>query len=162
MIEEEDYKSLRDSIDHFDNFDNIALAVRLEKHELVEFRRIAAHLYKKNRRWKQAMSLLKKDKLYKDVMETAAESRDMEVAEEILQYFIETGNKECFSACLYTCYDLLRPDVVLEVAWRNRMIDFAMPYMIQSLRELTVKVETLDKANQDRTQKEEEKEKQGM
>jgi hypothetical protein len=46
LIEEEDFKLLRDSIDHFDNFDNIALAQRLEKHELVEFRRIAAHLYK--------------------------------------------------------------------------------------------------------------------
>ena len=46
LIDEEDFKSLRDSIDHFDNFDNIALAQRLEKHELLEFRRIAAHLYK--------------------------------------------------------------------------------------------------------------------
>ena len=43
LLEEEDYKSLRDSMDHFDN---IALAQRLEKHELLEFRRIAAHLYK--------------------------------------------------------------------------------------------------------------------
>lgn len=46
LIEEEDWKTLRDSIDHFDNFDNIVLASRLEKHELLEFRRIAAHLYK--------------------------------------------------------------------------------------------------------------------
>lgn len=46
LIEEEDYKTLRDSIDNFENFDNIALAQRLEKHELLEFRRIAAHLYK--------------------------------------------------------------------------------------------------------------------
>jgi clathrin heavy chain len=46
LIEEEDFKTLRDSIDNFDNFDNIALAVRLEKHELLEFRRIAAHLFK--------------------------------------------------------------------------------------------------------------------
>ncbi len=50
LIEEEDFKSLRDSIDHFDNFDNVALAQRLEKHELLEFRRIAAHLYKVRRR----------------------------------------------------------------------------------------------------------------
>lgn len=46
LIEEEDYKTLRDSIDSFDNFNNIALAKRLEKHELLEFRRLAAHLYK--------------------------------------------------------------------------------------------------------------------
>jgi clathrin heavy chain len=46
LIEEEDYKTLRDSIDSFDNFNNIGLAQRLEKHELLEFRRLAAHLYK--------------------------------------------------------------------------------------------------------------------
>ena len=46
LIEEEDYKTLRDSIDSFDNFDNGGLARRLEKHELLEFRRLAAHLYK--------------------------------------------------------------------------------------------------------------------
>jgi hypothetical protein len=46
LIEEEDYKTLRDSIDSFDNFNNIGLAKRLEKHELLEFRRLAAHLYK--------------------------------------------------------------------------------------------------------------------
>ena len=46
LVEEEDYKSLRDSIDNFENFDNVALATLLEKHEFLEFRRIAAHLYK--------------------------------------------------------------------------------------------------------------------
>ena len=34
-IEHEDYDSLRESIDNFNNFDNIALAQRMEKHELV-------------------------------------------------------------------------------------------------------------------------------
>ncbi len=47
------------------------------------------------------------------------------------RYFIEKGQKECFAACLFTCYDLLRPDVVLEMAWMNGLSDFAMPYMIQ-------------------------------
>ena len=65
LIEEEDYQGLRTSIDAFDNFDNIGLAQRLEKHELVEFRRIAAYLYKGNNRWKQSVELCKKDKLYK-------------------------------------------------------------------------------------------------
>ena len=41
-----DYKTLRDSIDSFDNFNNIRLAQELEKHELLEFRRLSAHLYK--------------------------------------------------------------------------------------------------------------------
>lgn len=65
LIEEEDYQGLRTSIDAFDNFDNIALAQKLEKHELIEFRRIAAYLYKGNNRWKQSVELCKKDRLYK-------------------------------------------------------------------------------------------------
>lgn len=65
LIEEEDYQGLRASIDAFDNFDNIALAQNLEKHELIEFRRIAAYLYKRNNRWKQAVELCKKDRLFK-------------------------------------------------------------------------------------------------
>jgi len=65
LIEEEDYQGLRTSIDAFDNFDNIALAQKLEKHELIEFRRIAAYLYKGNNRWKQSVELCKKDKLFK-------------------------------------------------------------------------------------------------
>ena len=162
LIEEEDYKTLRDSIDHFDNFDNIALAQRLEKHELLEFRRIAAHLYKKNRRWRQSVTLSKQDKLYKDAMETAAESRDTEVAEELLNFFVEKSLKECFAACLYTCYDLLRPDVIMELAWRHQLMDFAMPFLIQTTREVVAKVEFLEKANAERSVKEEIKEKQEM
>lgn len=58
-------QALRASIDAYDNFDNISLAQRLEKHELIEFRRIAAYLFKGNNRWKQSVELCKKDKLYK-------------------------------------------------------------------------------------------------
>lgn len=47
------------------------------------------------------------------------------------RYFIEKGEKECFAACLYTCYDLLRPDLVLELSWMNGLADYSMPYMIQ-------------------------------
>lgn len=50
LIAEEDYQGLKTSIDAFDNFDNIQLAQTLEKHELIEFRRIAAYLYKGNNR----------------------------------------------------------------------------------------------------------------
>lgn len=65
LIEEEDFEGLRKSIDSFNNFDNIALAQQLEKHELIEFRRIAAYLYKGNNRWGQSVDLCKKDLLYK-------------------------------------------------------------------------------------------------
>ncbi|KAH9643507.1 hypothetical protein HF086_015655 [Spodoptera exigua] len=119
LIDEEDYQGLRTSIDAFDNFDTIALAQQLEKHELTEFRRIAAYLYK--------------------------------VAEELLNWFLERDNYECFSACLYQCYDLLKPDVVIELAWRHNIMDFAMPFLIQTVRELTTKVEKLEEADAKRS-----------
>ncbi|KAG5837570.1 hypothetical protein ANANG_G00240740 [Anguilla anguilla] len=114
FIAEEDYQALRTSIDAYDNFDNISLAQSLEKHELIELRRIAAYLFKGNNRWKQSVELCKKDKLYKDAMQYASESKDTELAEELLQWFLQEEKKECFAACLFTCYDLLRPDVMRE------------------------------------------------
>uniref|UniRef100_A0A8C1ZAE6 Clathrin, heavy chain a (Hc) n=1 Tax=Cyprinus carpio TaxID=7962 RepID=A0A8C1ZAE6_CYPCA len=144
FISEEDYQALRTSIDAYDNFDNISLAQRLEKHELIEFRRIAAYLFKGNNRWKQSVELCKKDKLYKDAMQYASESKDIELAEELLQWFLQEDKKECFASCLFTCYDLLRPDVVLETAWRHNIMDFAMPYFIQVMREYLSKVDKLE------------------
>lgn len=146
LIEEEDYQGLRTSIDAFDNFDNIALAQKLEKHELIEFRRIAAYLYKGNNRWKQSVELCKKDRLFKDAMEYAAESKNADIAEELLAWFLEKGNHDCFAACLFQCYDLLHPDVVLELAWRHNIMDFAMPYLIQVTREYITKVDKLQES----------------
>lgn len=65
LIEEEDYTGLRESITTYDNYDQIGLATRLERHELMEFRRIAAHIYKANLRWRKAVALAKQDRLYK-------------------------------------------------------------------------------------------------
>lgn len=152
LIQEEDYQGLRTSIDAFDNFDTIALAQKLEKHELTEFRRIAAYLYKGNNRWKQSVELCKKDRLFKDAMEYAAESRQQEVAEELLGWFLQRGNHDCFAACLFQCYDLLRPDVILELAWRHNIMDFAMPYLIQTIREFSTKLERLEQAEGRRAQ----------
>lgn len=76
LLDEEDIEGLRTSIDAHDNFDTIALAQRLEKHELLEMRRVAAALYRKKHRWEQAMALSKQDAQYHDAVATAAESKD--------------------------------------------------------------------------------------
>jgi hypothetical protein len=49
-------------------------------------------------------------------METAAQSGDPEIAEELLKFFVEQKERECFAASLFTCYDLIKPDVALEVS----------------------------------------------
>jgi clathrin heavy chain len=40
--------------------------------------------------------------------------------------FVDIGSRECYVGMLYSCYDLLRPDVVLEMSWRNGLNDFTM------------------------------------
>ncbi len=58
--------------------------------------------------------------------------------------------EECFAACLYTCYELIRPDVVLELAWRHSLMDFAMPFMIQTFREYHDTISALKKKWEDK------------
>ena len=86
LIEEEDHKTLKDSVEHYDNYDPVELAQRLEKHELVFFRQIAAQIYRKNKRWEKSIALSKQDKLFKDAIETSAISGKREVVEDLLRY----------------------------------------------------------------------------
>lgn len=144
LVDEEDYVALRDSIDGHDNFDQITLAQKLEKHELLEFRRISAYLYRKNRRYAQSIKLSKQDKMYKDCIDCAADSDDPELAEDILRFFVSVHDKECFCATLFTCYKLIKPDVAMELAWRHGYVDFVMPYMIQFVKNVNDKVKMLD------------------
>ncbi|KAM8813773.1 clathrin heavy chain 2 [Rhynchonycteris naso] len=53
-------QGLRASMDTYDNFNNISMAQRLEKHQLIEFRHIAAYLYKGNHQWAQSIELCKR------------------------------------------------------------------------------------------------------
>lgn len=60
---------------------------------------------------------------------------------------------------LYACYYLLRPDLVLELSWRNGLTDFSMPYMINMLCQQTKELATLKADNEARKLKEKEQEK---
>ena len=171
LIEEEDYKLLRDSVDNHDNFDAVELAQRLEKHDLIFFRQIAANIYRNNKRWAKSIELSKQDKLYKDAIETAAISAKSDVVEELLRYvsllilnqlnsvliisqFVDIGSRECYVGMLYACYDLIRPDVILEMSWRHGLQDFTMPFMINFLCEQTRTIEMLKKDNEERKSRE--------
>ncbi|KAJ0411653.1 hypothetical protein ATCC90586_004122 [Pythium insidiosum] len=144
LVDDEDYQGLRESIDSYDNFDQITLAQKLEKHELLEFRRISAYLYRKNKRYAQSIKLSKQDKMYKDCIDCASDSDDPELAEDILRFFVSVQDKECFCATLFTCYKLIKPDVAMELAWRHGYVDFAMPYLIQFIKNLNDKVKVID------------------
>merc|ERR1711933_110328 len=121
----------------------------------MEMRRISTLVYKKNSRFKQSIELSKQDKMYRDAMETTRESGNPELAESLIRFFVDQDMKECFAACLYTCCDLLTPDVALELAWRKGQLDFAVPYLIQTLREYTGRIDALDKKTQKKEEAEE-------
>ncbi|TPX15538.1 uncharacterized protein E0L32_004236 [Thyridium curvatum] len=159
LIEEEDYKTLRDSVENYDNYEPVDLASRLEKHDLVFFRQIAANIYRKNKRWEKSIALSKQDKLWKDAIETAAISAKTDVVEDLLRYFVDIGNRECYVGMLYACYDLIRPDVVLEMSWRHGLNDFTMPYLINLMCQQTKEISILKADNEARKAKEKEQEK---
>ncbi|KAI5459806.1 hypothetical protein BGZ63DRAFT_425756 [Mariannaea sp. PMI_226] len=158
LIEEEDYKTLRDSVQNYDNYDAVELASRLEKHDLIFFRQIAASIYRKNKRWEKSIALSKQDKLYKDAIETAALSAKTDIVSDLVQYFVDIGHRECYTGMLYACNELIRPDLVLELSWRHGLNDFSMPYMINLLCQQTKELATLKADNEARKAKEKEHE----
>ncbi|KFA62831.1 hypothetical protein S40285_03810 [Stachybotrys chlorohalonatus IBT 40285] len=159
LIEEEDYKTLRDSVQNYDNYDAVELAGRLEKHDLIFFRQIAASIYRKNKRWEKSIALSKQDKLFKDAIETAAISNKTEIVEDLLRYFVDIGHRECYAGMLYACNELIRPDLVVELSWRHGLNDFTMPYMINVLSQQTKELALLKADNEARKAKEKETEK---
>ncbi|KAI9701356.1 MAG: hypothetical protein M1820_006578 [Bogoriella megaspora] len=154
LIEEEDYKTLRDSVENYDNYDPVDLAQRLEKHELVFFRQIAANIYRKNKRWQKSIELSKQDKLYKDAIETAAISGRSDVVDELLQYFVGIGSRECYVGMLYACYDLIPLHTVMELSWRHGLTDFTMPFMINYMAQQSATIDQLKKDNDERKARE--------
>lgn len=52
---------------------------------------------------------------------------------------------------------MISPDLVLELSWRYGLNDFAFPFFIQMVRDLTHKVEKVQRKTDEREKKEEEK-----
>jgi clathrin heavy chain len=143
-VEDEDYESLRKSIDSFKNFNMIALASKLATHELLEFRRISAYVYRCNKKYSQSIDLSKNDRMWKDCIDTAQESADTDIIESLLRFFCSTSEKECFCAALYTCFSHISPDVVLELGWLNGYHNFVMPFFIQNFRQTHKRLKELE------------------
>jgi len=143
-IEDEDYESLRKSIDRFKNFNMIALAQKLATHELLEFRRISAYVYRCNKKWIQSIDLSKGDRMWKDCIDTANESADSEIIEKLLRFFCESSEKECFCAALYTCYAHISPDIALELGWIHGYHNSIMPFFIQTFKHTHDRLKALE------------------
>merc|ERR1712086_327254 len=82
--------------------------------------------------------------MWKDAIDTANESTDPDIIEELMRFFCSKGEKECFCATLYTCYTHVSPDVVLELGWLNGYYNFIVPYFIQNLKQTHDRLNVLD------------------
>ena len=161
-LEKQDYASLRASIRDFDSFESIQLAQSLETHDLLDCRRISALLYRKNKKYQKSIEVSKRDQNYKDAMETVAESKDQALAEDLMRAIMDMDDKELFAAMLYSCYSLIKPDVAMELAWRKNMFEFVMPYFIQQMRDMSSKVESVQKSTDDIKKKDEKQQKEKL
>eukprot|EP00177_Eucheuma_denticulatum_P003509 GFKZ01006348.1.p1 GENE.GFKZ01006348.1~~GFKZ01006348.1.p1 ORF type:complete len:1728 (+),score=282.49 GFKZ01006348.1:317-5500(+) len=159
LIAEGSLDELDTSLDAYDNFDQFALARRLEKDDLIQIRRISARLFRRNGKYEQAIAVSKRDKLYKDAIESVAASEDAELTEELATYFLENKLFECFTAILYTCFEFFRPDMALELAWRYNVMDHAMPFMIQTMKEIGQRLMGLEEESKEKREIEEEEKK---
>ena len=64
-LQNEDYEELRRSVTQYENFDMLSLAKETEGHEIMEFRRIAAYLYRKIGKYAESIVLSKQDEMYR-------------------------------------------------------------------------------------------------
>jgi clathrin heavy chain len=131
-MEEQNFESLDKLIQNFKNFDQIALARDVESHESVALRKLAALLYRRNNRFNEAVTIFKKENMDMEAIEAAEASGNSEITEDLLRFLIvERKNINLFIVCLVRCYSLIRPDVVLELAWRYKCTEEIMPFLIQ-------------------------------
>ena len=64
-LEAEDHESLWESVTQYENLDQLSLAQQTERHQLTEFRRISAYLYRRNQKYAQSIALSKQDKQFR-------------------------------------------------------------------------------------------------
>ncbi|CDJ48748.1 clathrin heavy chain, putative [Eimeria brunetti] len=153
LVEAQDEERIRELITECDNFDQLGLAKQLEGHNELGMRRIAALLYQKNKKYSLAIELSKKDAQLQDCIETAKESGSAQLVEDLLKYFLtDLKDPEAFAACLHSCCDLVKPDVALELAWRHKVVDFIMPYLIHVVRDVNTRLDQLGKQQQQQQQ----------
>lgn len=135
LLAEEDLEALKTSLAVSDKYDAAALAGKLAAHPKLEFRRLAAQIYRSHRLWREALGLLLAEGLHKDAIILAAESKERAVSEDLLRHLASTRQAVLFLGACYACADTLPPDVIVECAWRNEWMDISIPVLCQSLRD---------------------------
>lgn len=149
LIQGEDYKALRISVDTYTSVDGLALARQLASHALLEFRCIAAHLFKRHQKWRESVTLSTQDRL-DDAMDTVAESGDKQLAEGLFLLLTESEKQEefCDVPVRLPRFDPAGFGNGAGVP-RHEMHDVAMPYMVQVTRQSVATIEMLEEKVQE-------------
>lgn len=91
-----------------------------------------------------------KKNFYEEAAECALSSNKRTTCERLLRRVCNEGAKpEIFVIILMKCSTMLRPDIVLELAWRYKLTDYAMPFMILVMRNFSENHEKLAKSVED-------------
>lgn len=144
FLQEGNWLGLRSLATSKMHIDAVALASRLEHHDSLGFRIVSVDLYRRCGRWTDALRVCQQDHLRREAIEVTSESGDHELVKKILVGFLEEKRAESFVAALLQCLHLIQPDVVLELAWRYNAWRYAMPYFIQSVHDLGVRLSALE------------------
>lgn len=82
-----DFQALRKSIAEYDSINAIELASQIQEHDSEDFRRISALIYRRNKKYEKSINISKGDKCYRDAIETAQESKNGKLVEDLLIFF---------------------------------------------------------------------------
>ena len=160
-IEEEDYEALRNSIDLYDNFDQISWRCGASRTSSSSFAESPGTSTRKQ--------ALEAERGAREAGR-AVQGRDggvralggQRAAEALLKYFIDESNKECLRR-LYTATTCCSSVPCSSCAVDARLDGAkSMPYMIQFMREYSGKVDALIADKKDRNQEQAEAEKEAV
>eukprot|EP00920_Eleutheroschizon_duboscqi_P001051 GHVT01002565.1.p1 GENE.GHVT01002565.1~~GHVT01002565.1.p1 ORF type:complete len:201 (-),score=56.17 GHVT01002565.1:921-1523(-) len=123
-------------------------------------RRLAVTLFRANSLFDEALKVCERDSDYTAAMCTVKESNCSALASRLLRCFAEEKKDgECFAACLVVAYELIPPDLALELAWKNGFTELAMPYFIQVMQHQSLRIGALEALAVKNMQEEETKKK---
>lgn len=146
-----DAESLTRFIKKTTNFDTYRTLERLtDKGQIHALRRVAVQLYAALKRYDDGLQYAIQNRYYDEASECADSSEDGQKCEALLRMICSDEfpdkeiRSEIFAVSVARCGARARPDVVVELAWRYGMMDFAMPYLIGQLRSMGERLETLE------------------
>lgn len=134
LIQINDYYGLIDSIKKCPSIDAVTISENLKSSEQRHFRVLAAKLMANSGEFARALSILIEEDALIETLMILSQSSNVQYAEAILGRYSRIRNAVMFMAVSYVLYDLLRPDIIYELAQRSQFQELSMPLFCQILR----------------------------